>query len=176
MTAHHSPYASVAPIAPEHIESFHRAVDTVARERKFLTLLEALPLSQTREFVLNNITSGNPQFVALAAGEVVGWCDIRRHFFPAHAHRGTLGVGIIPAYRSRGLGVRLLNATLEAAFGAGFVRVELDVHADNARAIALYDKVGFVREGTVRDAVFVDGEYRDAITMALIRRAKVSRQ
>ena len=165
--------ASVVPIAPQHIESFQRAIDSVARERKFLTLLEALPLPQTREFVLNNIRSGNPQFVALAKGEVVGWCDIRRHFFPAHAHRGTLGMGIVRAYRGRGLGTRLINATLEAAFGAGFVRVELDVHADNARAISLYESVGFVREGIVRDAVYVDGEYRDAITMALIRRLKV---
>jgi len=159
------------PIAPEHIESFHRALDTVARERKYLTLFEAPQLPQTREFVMENITSGNPQFVALEEGEVVGWCDIRRHFFPAHAHRGTLGMGIIPAYRGRGLGARLLNATLEAAFDAGFVRVELNVHADNVQAIALYERVGFVREGVVRDAAFIDGEYRDAIAMALIRRA-----
>ena len=61
--------ASIAPIAPEHIESFQRAIDSVARERKFLTLLEALPLPQTREFVLNNIQSGNPQFVALERDE-----------------------------------------------------------------------------------------------------------
>jgi RimJ/RimL family protein N-acetyltransferase len=164
--------ASVAPIAPEHIESFHCAIHSVARERKFLTLLEALPLPQTREFVLNSIQSGNPHFVALADGEVVGWCDIRRHFFPAHAHRGTLGMGIVRAYRGCGLGTWLINATLEAAFGAGFVRVELNVHAENARAIALYEKVGFVREGIIRDAVHVDGEYRDAIMMALIRRTR----
>ena len=80
-------------------------------------------------------------------------------------------MGIVPAYRGRGLGARLINATLEAAFGAGFVRIELDVQADNERAIALYERVGFVREGTIRDAVFVDGEYRDANTMPLIRRA-----
>jgi RimJ/RimL family protein N-acetyltransferase len=160
----------ITPIAPEHIESFHRAIDTVARERKYLTLLEALPLPQTREFVLNNISSGNPQFVALAEAEVVGWCDIRRHFFPAHAHRRTLGMGIIPRYRGRGLGRRLIDATLAAAFDAGFVRIELDVHADNARAIALYDRVGFVREGVTRDAFFADGTYLDAIAMAMIRR------
>lgn len=168
--------ASVAPIAPEHIEGFHRAVDRVARERKYLTLLEALPLPQTREFVLNNIKNGNPQFVALVEGEVVGWCDVRRHFFPAHAHRGTLGMGIIPAYRGGGLGLRLLNTTLEAAFEAGFVRIELDVHADNARAIALYDRVGFVREGVTRDAFFADGVFRDAITMAIVRRGNVSQR
>jgi RimJ/RimL family protein N-acetyltransferase len=163
-------------MAPQHIESFHRALDIVAREPKYLTLLEAPPLPETREFVLNIIKDGNPQFVALVEGDVVGWCDIQRHFFPAHAHRGTLGIGIIPAHRGHGLGLRLLNAILEKAADAGFVRIELDVHADNARAIALYDKVGFVREGVVRDAVFVDGEYRDAITMALVRREKVAHQ
>jgi RimJ/RimL family protein N-acetyltransferase len=160
----------IVPIAAEHIESFHRALDIVARERKYLVLLEAPPLAQMREFVSNIIRNGDPQFVALAKGEVVGWCDIRRHFFPALAHRGTLGMGIIPAYRGRGLGLRLIQTTIEHARMAGFVRIEFDVRADNARAITLYEKVGFVREGTVRDAMFVDGEYLDAITMAMVDR------
>ena len=34
----------VVPIAPEHIESYWRAIDIIARERKYLTLLEAFPL------------------------------------------------------------------------------------------------------------------------------------
>jgi RimJ/RimL family protein N-acetyltransferase len=163
-----SPDTMIAPIAPEHIEGFHQALDIVARERKYLALLEAPPLPQIREFVLNIIKNGDPQFVALADGEVVGWCDIRRHFFATHAHRGTLGMGIVPAYRGRGLGLRLIKTTLEQARNTGFVRIELDVHADNARAIALYDKVGFVREGVVRAAAFIDGEYRDAIAMAIV--------
>ena len=70
--------------------------------------------------------------------------------------------------------MRLIRATLAQARVAGFVRVELDVHADNARAIALYEKVGFVREGVARDAVFVDGEYRDAINMAIVDRANAA--
>jgi RimJ/RimL family protein N-acetyltransferase len=165
-----SPDVTIVARAPEHIESFHRALDIVARERKYLTLLEAPPLPQAREFVLNSINDGDPQFVALVEGEVVGWCDLRRHLFPAHAHRGTLGMGIIPAYRGRGLGLRLLTATLENAFAVGFVRIELHVHADNPRAVALYTKAGFVTEGVVRDAALIDGEYRDAISMALVRR------
>jgi RimJ/RimL family protein N-acetyltransferase len=164
----------IVPIAPRHIEGFHRALDLVARERIYLTLLEAPPLPQTREFVLDLIKNGDLQFVALADGEVVGWCDIRRHFFPAHAHRGTLGMGIVPAYRGRGLGLRLVQAVLDEARSAGFVRIELDVHADNARAIALYERIGFVREGVARDAVFVDGEYRDAIAMAMVDRGNAA--
>ena len=161
---------AIVPIAPEHIESFHRALDTVAREKKYLSMLEATPLPETREFILGMIRKANPQFVALADGEVVGWCDISRHFFPSHAHRGNLGMGIIPEYRGRGLGRRLIETTLKRARETGFSRVELDVHTDNARAIALYEKVGFVKEGVVRDAACIDGRYLDAISMAVIYR------
>lgn len=163
-----SPDISVVPIASEHIEGFHKALDTVAREREYLSLLEAFPLEETRAFVLGMIKDGKPQFVAVAGEEVVGWCDIRRHPFPSHAHAGALGMGIIPSYRGQGLGRRLIEATLQAARDVGIERVELSVHADNERAIALYERVGFVREGLARRSVRIDGRYKDAIHMALI--------
>jgi RimJ/RimL family protein N-acetyltransferase len=165
---------AIIPTSPERIESFRRALDVVARERKYLALLEAPPLTQVREFVMDLIQKGGLQFVAVVGDEVVGWCDIQRHSFPSRAHRGTLGMGIVPAYRDRGLGVRLIQAALAQAWAARFVRVELDVHGDNARAIALYEKVGFVREGVARDAVLIDGEYRDAINMAIVDRANAA--
>jgi RimJ/RimL family protein N-acetyltransferase len=159
---------TIEAIREEHIKSFHKALDSVSRERKYLTLLEAPPLESVREFVRGNIADGHPQFVATAGGEVVGWCDIRRESRPSHAHRGTLGMGIIPGYRDKGLGRQLITATLYAARELGLHRVELHVHADNPRAIALYEKVGFVREGMARDAVKIDGRFIDAIQMAVI--------
>ena len=70
-----SPYV---PMRGDHVESFHRALDTVARERKNLLFLEAPALEDTRAFVLGSLAGGNPHFVAEAGSEVVGWCDIRR--------------------------------------------------------------------------------------------------
>jgi len=160
----------LVPIAADHIGSFHRALDVVARERQYLTLLEAPPLEQTRDFVLESLKKGDPRFVAVAAGEVVGWCDIGRHPFAAHAHRGSLGMGLVPEFRGRGLGFRLITAALHETWASHFTRVELSVHADNARALALYAKVGFAREGIARDAACIDGRYRDAITMAIVQR------
>ncbi len=159
---------AVLPIAPEHIDGFRRAVDIVARERKYLSFLEAPPLAGAREFVLNNIARGNPQFVALRKGEVVGWCDVQRFERAPHAHGGVLGMGVLSPYRGQGLGRRLIAAALDAARRAGFVRVELIAFAKNRRAIALYESVGFRREGVMRDAVLIDGAYDDAIAMALI--------
>lgn len=159
---------AVEPIRSEHVESFHKALDTVSRERRYLTFLEAPPLESVRAFVVGNIANGHPQFVALDGETVVGWCDIRRSERPSQAHRGTLGMGIIPGYRDHGLGRRLITTTLGQARAIGLHRVELDVHADNPRAIALYEKVGFVREGVARDAVFIDGRYIDSVGMAIL--------
>ena len=77
-------------------------------------------------------------------------------------------MGVVPDYRGRGIGARLIDQALTRAFATGFVRVELSVRADNQRAVQLYEKVGFVREGLLRDAVFVDGEFHNTIAMALI--------
>ena len=44
------------------------------------------------------------------------------------------------------------------------------VYAINPRAIAAYERVGFVREGVLRDALRWDGEYHDAIVMSLLDR------
>ncbi|MBB3963221.1 GNAT family N-acetyltransferase [Rhizobium metallidurans] len=158
----------IEPIADRHIESFHHALDTVARERRYLTFLEAPPLESTRDFVRDMIAHGHSQFVATTKGAVVGWCDIRRHSQPVHAHGGALGMGILPSFRGQGLGERLIRVTIDDALAKGLVRIELSVHADNARAIRLYERVGFAREGIGRQAVRIDGRFLDVIAMAFV--------
>ena len=159
---------TIERIAPEHIEGFHHAVDCVARERKYLAFLEAPPLASTREFVMNNITKGHPQFVALAGGTVVGWCDVIPKPRPVHAHSGVLGMGLLPAFRGKGHGAALIGATLTEAYRQGLVRIELTVAADNARAIRLYERIGFEKEGVLKDAVRLDGLYKDMFLMAIV--------
>lgn len=158
----------VGPIDSASIESFHLALDEVARERKYLTFLQAPSLDATRSFVLNNIAQGNPHMVAKVGNEVVGWCDVQRHTFQSHAHRGTLGMGIVSKYRGQGIGMQLLTATLDVAHKTGMTRIEFNVRADNLRAIALYRKAGFEEEGILHKAVCVDGEFFDALAMALV--------
>ena len=156
---------NIAPIASEHILGFWRVLDVVARERKYLLLTEAPPIKAMRQSVTSNLALGNPQFVALVAGEVVGWCDICRDSVPVNAHCGSLGIGLLPAFRGQGIGRRLLNATLETADREGFVRVELTAHAENLNAISLYERTGFITEGVKRDAILLSGRYSDCVLM-----------
>jgi ribosomal protein S18 acetylase RimI-like enzyme len=158
----------IVPIAEGHIESFHRTLDIVARERRYLAFLEAPPLPSTRAFILDMIGRGYPQFVAMADGEVAGWCDVTPYSRPIKAHCGVLGMGLLPRFRGQGLGKRLMLRTLDAARAFGLTRVELTVRQDNANAIALYRKIGFVEEGMQRHAVRVDGAYENTVAMALL--------
>ena len=158
----------IVPIAQGHIDGFHRALDIVARERRYLAFLEAPPIESTRAFVLNNIKHGHPQFVALSACEVVGWCDVKPLDRPIQAHRGVFGVGLLPQFRSQGIGTRLIRSALAAARAFGLHRVELTVREHNTGAIELYKKQGFEIEGVQRDAVLVDGVYENVVCMAVV--------
>ena len=157
----------IVPIGEEHIESFHRALDFVARERRYLALLEAPPIEEFRSFV-QHIVSRSHQFVALSDGEVVGWCDVLPKTWPIYAHMGVLGVALLPPFRGQGLGPRLIERALEAARAFGLSRVELTVRESNKNAIALYEKFGFMTEGLKRNALKVDGRYEHQILMALL--------
>jgi len=158
---------TVVPIAEAHIRGFRAALDAVARERRYLAFLEAPPLEDVELFVRRNMERDNPGFVAIAGGEVVGWCDITPMVRAVFAHRGVLGMGVLEAYRGAGIGRALIGAAIAGARARGLARVDLEVLADNARAIALYRAVGFVVEGVKRDAYRVDGRSVELIDMAL---------
>jgi RimJ/RimL family protein N-acetyltransferase len=157
----------VVPIARHHLAGFHAALDSVARERRFLAMLEAPSFVRTRRFVLDSLKTGAIHVVAVAGyDEVVGWCDLRPKAAPTLRHSAVLGMGIVASYRGLGLGTRMLAATLERAQEAGLRRAELIVRADNAPAIALYRRFQFVEEGTLQDYMRVDGVTHAALMMA----------
>ena len=159
----------IRPIAEDHISSFRTTLDTVAREQKFLSFLEAPPLEQMRHFVLNNIKEGWPQFVVLANEEIAGWCDVlpnsRR---TVCAHCGTLGMGLLPKYRGQGIGRKLVQRAVDAALAFGLTRIELTVRETNVNAIALYRNFGFETEGLHRKAVCIGGCYENTLSMAFV--------
>ena len=72
-------------------------------------------------------------------------------------------------FRGRGIGRRLMQQTIDAAFAFGLTRVELTVREGNANAIALYKSLGFETEGLHRNAVCIEGQYENLYSMALLR-------
>jgi len=75
-------------------------------------------------------------------------------------------MGVLASHRGRGIGSRLLEATLNYSKKFGFTKVELKVYTSNAAAIALYRKFGFADEGLIRDYRRLDGTSFDCMLMA----------
>lgn len=74
-----------------------------------------------------------------------------------------------PGARGRGYGSEAIGLVLELAFdGLGLHRVGLDVLAINPRAQALYEGMGFVVEGRLREAYRVGERFSDAIVMGIL--------
>jgi putative acetyltransferase len=114
--------------------------------------------------------NGACHLVALVEGEIAGSGVIRRQPRRRTMHVGHIGLGIRPAYQGIGLGRALMEGLIEwsRALPRGAVtRIDLCVLADNSRAIALYESLGFEVEGRRRAAVrYEDGTYVDDLWMA----------
>lgn len=68
-----------------------------------------------------------------------------------------------------GYGTDALRTLLRFAFDEmNFHRIQLLVHEDNDRAIKAYEKLGFVREGLLRDENFRGGRYTNTFVMGLL--------
>jgi L-phenylalanine/L-methionine N-acetyltransferase len=83
------------------------------------------------------------------------------------SHVRGLGISVAREYQGRGVGDRLMQAAMHwADQWAGILRIELTVLCDNQRAIALYERHGFVTEGIMRGHILRDGVYADTQMMA----------
>ena len=81
-------------------------------------------------------------------------------------HRAEFGIGILQEYWGLGIGYALTEACIDCARQAGYLQLELDVVAENARAMALYKKLGFVEYGrNPRGFRKKDGAFQELVYM-----------
>lgn len=85
---------------------------------------------------------------------------------------GWLGIGIGDReHWGQGIGREALRLALNFAFNElNLHRVQLTVFGYNERAIALYEKLGFVREGVYRECLHRDGQRHDMLLYGLLQR------
>jgi len=72
-------------------------------------------------------------------------------------------------HRGKGYGTEAMLCTLRYGFETlKLHRIYLGVYVFNPRAIHVYEKIGFKREGVERDVLFLEGEYHDMIMMSML--------
>lgn len=109
-------------------------------------------------------TPGNLVLVIEVAGQVAGLGGLHPTGIPGVA---SLGMTLHPDWQGCGLGRRLIDHQIRSAIERGARRLELGVWVDNTRAIALYERVGFVSEGARRCDGIRAGGHSSSMEMAL---------
>jgi len=158
---------TVRPATEDDAEAFARVFSD--RSASNGTLQHPYTSSEIwRTRLAGNVGTRQVSFAAVVNGRVVGNAGVHPvSDSPRHRHACSLGISIADAYQGRGIGRALMNACLDFADNwANYPRVELSVHVDNERAIALYESLGFKAEGQHRDFSFREGGYVDALFMA----------
>ena len=126
-----------------------------------------LPDIKREEFDL--MFSGNQHnFVAVESnGEILGHLAIHSTLKPRLKHSASFGIAVAKISRGKGVGRFLMEHLLSYCDEQlNLARLELEVHANNAAALALYKSFGFEVEGTKRKAVLVEDDLIDIVVMS----------
>ena len=107
--------------------------------------------------------------LGFAGSELVTVFDVRPQVRQRVAHNATIGLSILKDYWHLGIGTIAMQTMIAFARSTGTIKIlNLEVHAGNARAIALYERFGFTVVGRHKDRLNVRGEYFDELMMDLL--------
>jgi RimJ/RimL family protein N-acetyltransferase len=127
---------------------------TEAEEEEFIRKCHA---SDNHLFILGSIGNTIVSTLIFSAG--------RR---PRVRHSGEFGMSVRKEYWGLGIGSLMLDTLIDWARDTQIVKkINLRVRTDNQRAIRLYERKGFVIEGTIRKEILLDGRYFDHHWMGL---------
>lgn len=117
-------------------------------------------------------TSGHSRsLLADFDGTPVGLLGAIGSSVPRLRHAAQVYIGVLRSHWGRGAGSALLAEALAWAPRVGISRLELFVMKDNARAIALYERLGFRVEGARQRAYIINGRPVDDLLMAYVSEA-----
>ncbi|MFN8529355.1 MAG: GNAT family N-acetyltransferase [Anaerolineae bacterium] len=164
---------TVRPAVPLDAAGYIRLIKDVLREQPPADTPYAPdefdpPVEAIRNRIQEVSRSENSLFlIAEADRKLIGACTCAGGTFKADRHKTDLGIYVAKAWRDQGAGTALMAYTIEwAARSPVIERIELEVFAQNARAIHLYEKFGFAREGVKRGLYKRGGERLDMAIMA----------
>lgn len=120
--------------------------------------------------IFNDLLEKKVLYVFEDEGLVTGMCKLVPQQF-RNKHIVYLGgFAIHPFFGGRGEGLKMMMEIIEYLKAKGFLRIELSVAAINEKAIRLYEKAGFAKEGLLKKFTYLKSEnkYLDEVMMAYL--------
>jgi len=111
------------------------------------------------------------RLIVLVADQAVGfvsWWDVSHG--PRESRCWQIGIGLLPEHRGRGAGAAAQRLLVEYLFATTTaMRVEAGTPAGNAAEQRALESAGFALEGRLRSAMFLAGQWQDALLYSRLR-------
>jgi putative acetyltransferase len=118
---------------------------------------------------LSNIPENFHSLVAEIEGTIVGQLGMEVFTNPRRKHVANIGMAVDEDHQEMGVGSTLISEAISLANNwLGVNRIELEVYVDNQIAIKMYEKHGFIVEGTAKNYALRNGQYTDVHLMARV--------
>jgi len=135
------------------------------------TLQTPFPSKERWRKLMAEPAEGDYLLLAFVDGRIAGLAGLHPvGKSPRRAHARMLSICVVKPFQGKGVSTRLMQSLMDLADKwLPVTRIELTVFSDNVRAIKLYERFGFVAEGTHKAYALRDGVYADTLAMARIR-------
>jgi RimJ/RimL family protein N-acetyltransferase len=160
---------TLRPARPTDASALSRLFAAVRAEGRWLVTSPSVVSEPSEAFFIGEMIRDGDGLVlvAEAGGDMIGNVLVSLERNVASAHIGTLSICVADEWRDVGIGSALVRAAVDWARERGLLKVALGVFPDNERAIAVYERAGFVREGLRRRQYRGPGNaLRDELLMA----------
>ena len=118
--------------------------------------------TETTAQFISSIAEDDRAYVALENGEITGLVVLVHNRTYKRTHSGVISIMVDTEFQNIGIGTALMRKVVNAADRElKLHRLELLVLSDNKHAIRLYEKFGFIKEGTRKHAAVKDGAFID---------------
>lgn len=147
-------------------------MEKICGESDYLTFGEGefnTTVEEEARFIDENKRTKNCLFlIAICEGEIIGCLTFSGGNRKRIEHYGEFGVTVLKKYWGLGIGKALINYFIQWARVSGIIKkVNLKVRADNTKAIKLYKRLGFVKEGTISRFFYHGGRFYDVYVMGI---------
>lgn len=159
------PGVIVRPAEPKDAASFDRMWGALLEEGWVRSQTFDNPVKHYKSLFRRSSSNMGLWLVAVDDREVIGHLAITRETHPATEHVASLGIGVAPPWRGKGVATGLMAEAIAWCRRVGARKVMLTVFPDNLPAIRLYRRFGFVDEGRFMNHAKNGYGYRDEILM-----------
>ncbi len=122
------------------------------------------------KFLNSRADSDNDFFIALYNGKVIGMLGVHCESRSRFSHRASIGMNILKKFWGIGAGTLLLDTAIKYFYDtATLTKLELEVRSDNDRAISLYQRMGFVKEATIKKHFLIGTTYYSVDRMCIMK-------